>query len=127
MEIFDTLGEAKVLVERWRRDYNQIRPHSALAYRPPAPEAKLPRSQEFSSIPCRALQMAPSLTQRVDSFVGQVSWTGSVRGKRGGIRTIYFHHAGPKVIYMLTAYAKADRDDLTPADRKTLSRLVTAD
>ena len=31
MEIFDTLGEAKVLVERWRRDYNQIRPHSALA------------------------------------------------------------------------------------------------
>ena len=30
MEIFDTLGEAKVLVERWRRDYNQIRPHSAL-------------------------------------------------------------------------------------------------
>ena len=41
MEIFDTLGEAKVLVERWRRDYNQIRPHSALAYRPPAPEALL--------------------------------------------------------------------------------------
>ena len=39
MEIFDTLGEAKVLV--WRRDYNQIRLHSALAYRLPAPEAKL--------------------------------------------------------------------------------------
>ena len=27
---------------------------------------------------------------------------------------------------MLTAYAKADRDDLTPADRKILSRLVAA-
>ncbi len=27
---------------------------------------------------------------------------------------------------MLTAYAKADRDDLTPADRKTLSQLVAA-
>ena len=27
---------------------------------------------------------------------------------------------------MLTGYAKADRDDLTPADRKTLSRLVAA-
>ena len=62
MEIFDTLGEAKVLVERWRRDYNQIRPHSALAYRPPAPEAKLPRSQALDLIPCSALQMAPSLT-----------------------------------------------------------------
>ncbi len=62
MEIFDTLGEAKVLVERWRRDYNQIRPHSALAYRPPAPEAKLPRSQALDLIPCSALQMAPGLT-----------------------------------------------------------------
>ena len=46
--------------------------------------------------------------------------------RRGGVRTIYFHHAGPEAIYMLTAYAKADRDDLTPADRKTLSRLVAA-
>ena len=38
-EIFDTLLEAKVLIERWRRDYNKIRPHSSLGYRPPAPEA----------------------------------------------------------------------------------------
>ena len=41
-EVFDTLQEAKVLVERWRREYNHIRPHSALGYRPPAPEAILP-------------------------------------------------------------------------------------
>ncbi len=40
-EIFDTLWEAKVLVERWRRDYNSIRPHSSLGYRAPVPEAKL--------------------------------------------------------------------------------------
>jgi len=39
-EIFDTLLEAKVLIERWRREYNTIRPHSALAYHPPAPEAR---------------------------------------------------------------------------------------
>ena len=39
LEIFDTLLEAKILIERWRREYNQIRPHSALGYRPPAPEA----------------------------------------------------------------------------------------
>ena len=38
-EIFSTLGEAKVLIEQWRREYNQIRPHSAKNYRPPAPEA----------------------------------------------------------------------------------------
>ena len=49
---------------------------------------------------------------------------GSGRGKRGGIRTIYFYHAGLGAIYLLTAYAKADRDDLNPADKKALSRLV---
>ena len=62
MEIFDTLGEAKVLVERWRRDYNQIRPHSALPYRPPAPEAQLPRSQVLDPIPWSGLQMVLGLT-----------------------------------------------------------------
>ena len=41
-EIFYTLKEAKVLIERWRREYNQIRPHSSLGYRPPAPEAVEP-------------------------------------------------------------------------------------
>lgn len=38
-EVFDTLYEAKVLIERWRVHYNTIRPHSSLGYRPPAPEA----------------------------------------------------------------------------------------
>lgn len=38
-EIFYTLKEAKVLIEQWRKHYNTIRPHSALGYRPPAPEA----------------------------------------------------------------------------------------
>ena len=41
-EIFTTLTEAKILIEQWRREYNQIRPHSSLGYRPPAPEAKIP-------------------------------------------------------------------------------------
>lgn len=36
-EIFYSLREAKVLAERWRRTYNQIRPHYSLNYRPPAP------------------------------------------------------------------------------------------
>jgi putative transposase len=40
-EIFTTLEEAKVLIEQWRREYNQVRPHSAKNYRPPAPEAVL--------------------------------------------------------------------------------------
>ena len=39
-ERFDTLLEAQVLTERWRIEYNTIRPHSALNYQPPVPEAK---------------------------------------------------------------------------------------
>jgi transposase InsO family protein len=41
-EAFDTLLEAKVLIERWRQHYNTVRPHSALGYRPPAPKALQP-------------------------------------------------------------------------------------
>ena len=41
-EIFYTLVEARVLIERWRKHYNQRRPHSSLGYRPPAPEAIIP-------------------------------------------------------------------------------------
>ena len=41
-EAFDTPLEAQVLVERWRRHYNAVRPHSSLGYRPPAPETVLP-------------------------------------------------------------------------------------
>jgi len=33
------LADAKVLVEQWRQHYNWVRLHSALGYRPPAPEA----------------------------------------------------------------------------------------
>ena len=36
-ERFDTLLEAQILIEGWRREYNQIRPHRALGYRPPRP------------------------------------------------------------------------------------------
>ncbi len=40
-EIFTTLTEAKVLITCWRKEYNQVRPHSARGYKPPAPEAKM--------------------------------------------------------------------------------------
>ena len=42
-EVFDTLLEAKVIIEQWRVHYNQVRPHSALNGRPPAPETLLHR------------------------------------------------------------------------------------
>ncbi len=36
-EILYSLKEAQVLIEQWRRHYNEVRPHSSLGYRPPAP------------------------------------------------------------------------------------------
>jgi len=44
-EIFYTLKEAKIIIEQWRKHYNCERPHSALGWRPPAPEAVLPLEQ----------------------------------------------------------------------------------
>ena len=41
-KIFTTLIEAKMLIEQWRQEYNHVRPHSALGYQPPAPEAIMP-------------------------------------------------------------------------------------
>lgn len=47
-EAFDTLKEAQVLIERWRKHYNTVRPHSSIGYRPPAPQTFL--SQESLDI-----------------------------------------------------------------------------
>ena len=61
-EVFTTLLEAKILIENWRRNYSEVRPHSSLGYRPPAPEAIQP-----------ALTPVP-LTQKVVSSLGAGQW-----------------------------------------------------
>ena len=48
-EIFTTLAEARYLIEQWRWEYNTFRPHSALGYKPPAPEAMLPLQGEHGN------------------------------------------------------------------------------
>jgi putative transposase len=51
-EIFDTVLEAKVVTEHWRRTYNTVRPHSSLMYRPPAPQVhqylSLPMAEQIN-------------------------------------------------------------------------------
>ena len=56
--------------------------------------------------------------------IRKLRWAGSGRGKRGGIRTIYFYHGGSEAIYLLTAYAKSAQEDLSPDDRKAWAKLV---
>jgi len=41
-EVFYSLREAQIIIEEWRKHYNSKRPHSALGYRPPAPETIIP-------------------------------------------------------------------------------------
>ncbi len=60
LEILYTLQEAKVLIERWRKEYNTIRPHSSLGYRPPAPEAVQPFAP--ASAPLQPAQTALALS-----------------------------------------------------------------
>lgn len=57
-EVFNTLREAQVLIEEWRRHYNRVRPHSSLGYRPPAPET-VPMARSQISSGAGAAAMAP--------------------------------------------------------------------
>ena len=50
-EIFYSLKEAQMVIERWRVLYNTLRPHSALGYRPPAPAACSPMVPSPNSQP----------------------------------------------------------------------------
>lgn len=55
-EAFNTLREAQVLIEKWRRNYNRVRPHSSFRYRPPAPETmQVARPQTSSGTGAAAL------------------------------------------------------------------------
>jgi len=42
-EIFYSLREPQIIVGEWVKHYNHVRPHSALAYRPPAPQTQVPK------------------------------------------------------------------------------------
>ena len=55
-EIFYSLKEAQIIIERWRQHYNTVRPHSSLGYRPPAPETKTPHDLLFAKQGLRADQ-----------------------------------------------------------------------
>jgi transposase InsO family protein len=59
-EVFETLLEARVLIERWREHYNTVRPHSSLGYRPPAPETI---AAGPPSAPLRAAQQRPATVE----------------------------------------------------------------
>ena len=54
----------------------------------------------------------------------KIRWAGSGRGKRGGLRVIYYWHVPGSVILFLLAYPKNEQEDLSPAQIKLLKNLV---
>ncbi|QQR69087.1 MAG: type II toxin-antitoxin system RelE/ParE family toxin [Alphaproteobacteria bacterium] len=55
----------------------------------------------------------------------KLRWALPGRGKRGGARVIYFVLGGNGTIYLLTVYAKAEKEDLDPSEKKAWSRYAT--
>ena len=47
VEIFYSIKEAQIIIEQWRKHYNQVRPHSSLGYRLPTPVAFLAAPSQF--------------------------------------------------------------------------------
>ena len=78
----------------------------------------------------RALQLALLLRpEQGPVLVGsgglrKLRWGTGDRGKRGGVRVIYYWDAPNETFYMLYLYAKNEQGDLTPAQLKLLRRIV---
>ena len=56
--------------------------------------------------------------------VRKARWGRHGKGKRGGVRVIYFYRSTSDVVYFLDIYAKSEKEDLTPADKQELKELV---
>jgi hypothetical protein len=56
--------------------------------------------------------------------VRKLRWRKAGTGKRGGVRIVYFHHAPESPLYLLMVYAKAEREDITPDEKKAVRKLT---
>jgi len=56
--------------------------------------------------------------------VRKARWGRQGKGKRGGVRVIYFYRSSADVVYLLHIYTKSEKENLTPADKNELKALV---
>jgi hypothetical protein len=75
-----------------------------------------------------ALTLQPDLGDLIPATGGlrKIRWSQQARnkGKRGGVRVIYYWYQAGELIYMLLAYSKGERDDLTPDEKRALRALI---
>lgn len=75
-----------------------------------------------------ALVLQPEIGDLIPGTGGlrKVRWTEESRGrgKRGGVRLIYYWFKPDAVIYLLLVYSKTERDDLTPEQKRVLRKLI---
>lgn len=57
----------------------------------------------------------------------KIRWAGSGRGKRGGLRVIYYWHVPGSIILFLLAYSKNEQDDLTSAQLKIMKPIIESE
>ena len=57
----------------------------------------------------------------------KIRWAAKGRGKRGGVRVIYYWHVLGDRLLMLFAYAKSEQDDLTPRQRAALRKIIESE
>ncbi len=92
-EIFYSLREAKVLIEWWRQHYHQVQPHSALGYRPPAPETQAVSWPYVSLRASPRLSDFDGLSQEVYDLWGKVRRAGATGVPWEPVQLRAFHAA----------------------------------
>ena len=56
--------------------------------------------------------------------VRKIRWSLPGKGKRGGARVIYYYHSACIPVFLLAAYAKNEKENLTAAERAEMKRLT---
>ena len=54
----------------------------------------------------------------------KLRWGSGNKGKRGGVRIIYYWQMADEQIYMMTLYAKNEMTDLSAKDKKILKQMI---
>lgn len=94
---------------------------------PPFPDqADKVWSEEEREVFINFISSNPLAGQEIPGSEGvrKIRWRQRGKGKRGGVRVIYFFYNLKFPLFLLNVYPKAEKDDLTPAQKKQITQFV---